>query len=139
MMYSRDILAHHPQTLGVDTRALANCVAACFDCASACTACADACLAEEMVGGLRYLIRVTLDCAEVCRTTGRLASRQTDPDPSLLRAQLEACAWASRVCREACLKHTKGRSYCRSCVEACTQCEQRCTQLLRQLSSTTAS
>ena len=133
MQYSREILTHHPQTLGVDTRTLAACVAACTDCATACTANADACLAGEMTSGLRYCIRTSLDCAEVCYTTGRLLARQTEPDPTVLRAQLEACAWACRVCREACLKHTQGRPYCRSCVEACTHCEQQCSQLLRQL------
>jgi hypothetical protein len=42
--------------------------------------CADACLGEEKVEMLRRCIRLNLDCADVCNATGRMLSRQQEPD-----------------------------------------------------------
>ena len=86
----QQMLQTHPRPPRGDMEALVACIEACFDCAQTCTACADACLGEEQLQMLVPCIRLNLDCADVCDTTGRLLSRQTEPDGSLLRAQVEA-------------------------------------------------
>jgi len=50
-------------------------------------------------------IRLNLDCADVCDATGRLISRQTEPDWGLLRAQLQACVAACQICGAECERH----------------------------------
>jgi hypothetical protein len=45
--------------------------------------CADACLGEQDVQMLVCCIRLNLDCADVCATTGRLLARQVEFDPAL--------------------------------------------------------
>ena len=69
------MLETYPKDLGgIDTQKLAECIEACFECAQTCTACADACLAEDMVAELTQCIRLNLDCADLCETTGRVLS-----------------------------------------------------------------
>lgn len=121
--------------MGLDTQVFADCVDACFDCATTCTTCADACLSEDMVADLRHCIRTNLDCADICDATGRVISRQTQPDVSLLQTQLQACAAACKACGNECEKYAQMHEHCRVCAEACCRCEQSCNQLLQQLGS----
>ena len=96
------MLETHPRPAQLDHAALVACIEDCFDCAQTCTACADACLGEPDVPMVLRCIRTCLDCADVCQTTGRLASRQTEPDLAVLRAQLAACLAACRACAAEC-------------------------------------
>ncbi|WP_034388647.1 four-helix bundle copper-binding protein [Deinococcus sp. YIM 77859] len=121
-----------PQTL-FDQGALAECIAACFDCAQTCTSCADACLGEQ--GHLTHLvhcIRLNLDCADVCGTTGRVLSRLTQPDQNVLRAQLQACVAACKACGDECERHARDMNmqHCAVCAQSCRRCEQACQNLL---------
>jgi hypothetical protein len=126
------MLRTHPQgsAVEVDQQALLACIEACFSCAQSCTACADACLGESMLEELVACIRLNLDCADVCAATGNLLSRQTAPDWQLLRAQLEACATACRVCGAECERHADMHEHCRVCAEMCRECEDSCRRLL---------
>ncbi|HUG48842.1 MAG TPA: four-helix bundle copper-binding protein [Candidatus Limnocylindria bacterium] len=137
MTVSAQMLDTHPQMTGnVDREALLECIDACFDCAQACTACADACLGEERhLTHLVRCIRLNLDCADVCRTTGNLLLRQTEPDWAVIRAQLEACVEACQSCGSECQRHADGMNmeHCRVCAEACHRCADACRQLLRAL------
>jgi hypothetical protein len=111
---------------------LAEAAHAAFDCAQTCTACANACLGEPQVQDLVRCIRLNLHCADLCDTTGRLISRQEDPE--LARAILQACALACRLCAEECERHAKeGVQHCRVCAEACRTCEQACGRLIAAL------
>jgi hypothetical protein len=123
----------HPGSIGLDTTALAECVAACFECAQRCTACADACLSEEMVAELRTCIRTNLDCADICGTTGRVLSRHTAYDANITRTILQACAEACRACGDTCASHAEMHEHCRICAEACRRCEEACSRLLDSL------
>ena len=118
-MQVQAMISTHPDVRGNTNEALIRCIEACYSCAQTCTSCADACLAEEMVADLRQCIRLNLDCADVCEATGRLISRQTEPDWSLLRAQLEACVAACQVCGAECERHAGHHEHCRVCAEAC--------------------
>ena len=127
------MLQAHPKPADLDAQTLAACVEACFDCASTCTSCADACLAEEMVADLRFCIRQDLDCADICNATGRILSRQTEPDTKILRAQLEACAAACGSCGDECEKHADMHEHCRLCAQSCRRCEESCRKVLQAL------
>ncbi|HXF61717.1 MAG TPA: four-helix bundle copper-binding protein [Caldilineaceae bacterium] len=124
------MLATHPHPARLQPEVLAACVEACADCAYACTACADACLGEAMVQPLVRCIRLNLDCADICDATGRLLARQTQPDWSLLRRQVEACQAACQVCGAECAQHAAMHEHCAVCADACQRCEQACANLL---------
>ncbi|MBI5443222.1 MAG: four-helix bundle copper-binding protein [Deltaproteobacteria bacterium] len=121
----------HPRKPAKDLDAIVSCVEECFRCADTCTVCADACLGEpEMLSKLVRCIRLNLDCSEVCATTGRLLAVQTERDPELTRAQLQACAAACRICAAECEKHAAMHEHCRVCAEECRRCEESCKKVL---------
>ena len=124
-MHVQQMIRTHPEIRGRVDEALIGCIEACFDCAQACTACADACLAEAMVKDLIQCIRLNLDCADVCLAAGTVGSRRTGTNERILKAQIETCAEACRLCAEECERHTQ-MEHCRICAEACRRCEQAC-------------
>lgn len=115
----------HPMPVDTDGGVTAACVEACFECVQVCTACADACLSEADPD-LKKCIRLNLDCADVCDTTGRLLARASHTDAPMLRAQVEACRLACSACAEECAKHGKGMEHCAVCADACRRCEEAC-------------
>jgi hypothetical protein len=123
---AREIIRTHPQPTSLDREVLLRCIDECFDCAATCTSCADACLGEKDVQELVRCVRLNLDCA----AAGRIVTRQTAPDLGLLRATIEACAAACRVCGEECERHAAHHDHCRICREACQRCEQACDDLV---------
>lgn len=132
------MLSAHPQPQSLfDLDTLAECIAACMECAQICGACADACLAEtEHLTHLLRCIRMNLDCADVCAATGRILSRLTSPDQTMLRAQLQACMTACKACGDECERHgtEMNMQHCTVCAESCRQCEAACAALLGRLS-----
>jgi uncharacterized membrane protein len=131
-MSVQEMIRTHPRPAGAGGE-LVRCIEACYDCLATCTACADACLGEPDVQELVRCIRTNLDCADVCDVTGRVLSRQTQPEATILRALLEACAAACRACGEECERHAGHHEHCRVCAEACRRCEQSCDALLRSI------
>jgi hypothetical protein len=131
MHHVTKMLESHPQATA--NEALARCIEQCFACALTCTSCADACLGEDQVQELVRCIRLTLDCADVCDATGRVATRQTSSEPRLVWSMLEACTQACRVCAEECDRHADHHEHCRLCAEACRRCEQACENLLSSI------
>ena len=134
MEHTAEMLRTHPQGPQGDADDLRRCIEACFDCSQTCTSCADACLAEQDVKAMVRCIRLNLDCAEICGTTGSIASRQTERNTALFRAQLEACAAACSACATECEKHSK-MEHCRVCARACRTCEEACRSLLGSISA----
>lgn len=129
-MTVHELIAMRPQGSSADRDALARCIEECFGCAATCTACADACLGEDTVQKLVRCIRLNLDCADVCESTGHVLTRQTALEQQLARTLMEACAQACRVCAEECERHAGHHEHCRVCAEACRRCEQACNDLL---------
>jgi hypothetical protein len=129
----QELIKAHPHPTGADRDALVRCIDDCFDCAATCTACADACLGEDNVQDLVRCIRRCLDCADACETTGRILTRQTEPDLAVVRAAIEACAAACRACGEECERHAGHHEHCRLCAATCRRCEQSCNDLLATL------
>src|ERR671918_421134 len=101
------MLQTNPSSATLDASTLVECIEACFDCAQSCTACADACLGEDDPKSLARCIRLNLDCADVCDATGRIVSRQTAFEPQMVRAALQACATACKVCGDECTTHAQ--------------------------------
>lgn len=133
MNHVQQMLATHPRPRQAGEAVLADCIQACFDCAQTCASCADACLGEqEHLQHLVRCIRLNLDCADVCNTTGRLLSRQTEPEMAVLHVQMQACAEACRACGAECQRHAEsmGMEHCRFCAESCRRCEEACNRLL---------
>lgn len=129
-MTVHEMLEVHPRAITLDRELLLRCIDACTECAASCTSCADADLGEQDVLDLVRCVRLCLDCADACDATGRILIRQTEPDPGVLRAMVEACATACRACGDECEKHAAHHEHCRLCAEVCRRCEQACRDLL---------
>lgn len=126
----KEMLDTHPWPGNVDREILARCIEECFACSATCASCADACLSEDTVAELRKCIRLDLDCADICETTGRVLVRQSEYDARISKAQLEACRQVCRTCAEECEKHAEMHEHCRICAQACRSCEKACDELL---------
>jgi hypothetical protein len=128
---ARKMLDAYPREFNVDQGLLVRCIEACYDCAESCTQCADDCLSEESIEELTTCIRLNLDCADVCATTGRVVSRQTGHDANVTSAVLLACIATCSSCGDECERHGEhGMEHCRVCAEECRRCEQACQELL---------
>jgi hypothetical protein len=132
-MHVREIISAHPDVKGSVSEPLIACIEACYASAQACTACADACIAEEDFAELRQCVRLDLDCADVCAATGPVASRRAGSNQEVLRAMIETCALACRVCAAECEKHAKQHEHCRICAEECRNCERACSAALQSV------
>ena len=65
--------------------------------------------------------------ADMCATTGRVVSRQTEYHANVTRAVLQACIAACRSCGDECERHgDHGMEHCRVCAAECHGCEQAC-------------
>jgi Domain of Unknown Function (DUF326) len=129
-MTVREILAAHPRPTSLDRDVVLRCIDACVESAASCTACADASLGEDDVEEMVRCIRLCLDCADICETTGRVVIRQTEADLGVVRATVEACATACRASAEECDRHAAHHEHCRLCAEVCRRCEQACNDLI---------
>ncbi len=130
MTHAQQMVQANPGQAPVDEATLVECIEACFDCTQACTACADACIGEGDLQMLARCIRLDLDCGDICGATGRILSRQTATEPHMLRAGLQACSEACRLCAEECENHAEHHEHCKACAEACRRCEQACNYVL---------
>jgi hypothetical protein len=128
-MVVREMLETHPVRPEVDMLSLAECIEHCYECAQSCVICADACLGEDQLDMLIRCIRLNQDCADVCDATGRLLSRVTTANWSLLLSQLQTCADACKACGDECEKHADRHEHCRICAEACRRCEDACRRV----------
>ena len=78
------------------------------------------------------MIRVALDCADVCDATVHVLARQTLPDLRVIRAAVEDCAVACLACAEECERHAAHHEHCRLCAEVCRRCKQACDDVLER-------
>lgn len=131
-MHARQMLDAYPRDFNVDAQTLASTIEILDDCANACTQCADACLSGRDLAALAKCIRLNLDCADICTTTGRVVSRQTEYDANVTRPLLEACIAVCASCADECERHAS-MEHCRICAERCRECEQACQALLARI------
>lgn len=96
-------------------------------CAEACIVCADVSL-DDAAASLSRCIRLALDCAEACSTTGPALARRTAANAVLLRQMAETCAALCAACAAECDQHVDEHEHCRVCAEACRTCERACRE-----------
>jgi hypothetical protein len=130
MTHARAMLETYPRDFNVDQRRLTDAIEMLVDCANTCVQCADACLSEQHTTDLAKCIRLNMDCADICATTSRVVSRQTEYDANVTRPLLEACIAACRSCGDECAQHADYMEHCRICSQQCRDCEQACRDLL---------
>ncbi|SMH61559.1 four-helix bundle copper-binding protein [Azospirillum agricola] len=131
-MHVRDMISTHPHVRGNTNEALIRCIEECYDCAQTCTTCADACLGEEMVAELVQCIRLNMDCADGT-ATGAVATRLSGSNEAVIRAMLEACSPACRLCAGECEQPAQAHHHCRICAEARWSCEDACRKATRSM------
>jgi hypothetical protein len=125
------MFATHPKQSWLDQGQLAQAVQSLKECASTCTICADACLSEKMVAELVRCIRLNQDCAGICAATADVLMRSVaEPQRSMLRHMVEACAAVCQACGQECARHAQMHEHCRICADSCRHCEDVCRQLL---------
>ena len=129
-MFVREMTVTHPQVDRNINSALIHCIEQCYATAQACTSCADACLGEDMLSDLVQCIHLNLDCADLCYTTGVIASRRSGQNDTVLCATLQACAEACARCAEECQRHADRMQHCQLCAEQCRRCEEACHEAL---------
>ena len=112
---------------------LAACVDACRACLVTCTSCADACIGGDDPKAMAECIRTDLDCADICAATISVLTRQTKPNTSILKAQVQAMVAACKACGDSCLSHADMHEHCKLCGETCRDCERTCNDLLSSL------
>lgn len=127
------IIADARAELAVGPDRLADAIHTITTCAAACTSCSSACLAEDDVAQLRDCIATADVCAEVCTATAKVLGRLTKGSYEILRAQLEACQVAARICREECNRHAEEHEHCAVAADACDRAAQAATSILDAL------
>ena len=132
-MFARAMAVTHPNVERGVQGSLIHCVEECFDAAQTCCACADACLAEDSVRDLAPCIRACLDCADLCGAAGRIATRRSGSNRTVIGAVLQACAEACARCAEACQRHASRIEACRICAARCGHCEEACLEAMAEL------
>jgi hypothetical protein len=95
----------------------------------------DACPGEQDVQTLIRRIRLNLDCADVCATTGDVLTREVEFEPALARRVVQACVEACRLCGDECERHAEHMEHCRVCAELCRACEEACNQILKAVAA----
>lgn len=133
-MTYQEIIMLHPHPSDLDREAVLRCIEACLDCSASCTSCADDSLSEDDSREMTRVIRLALDCSELCDATRRIVIRQTMPDVRVIRATVEACATACIACADECGLHAADHEHCRICAEVCHRCKQACDDLLASVS-----
>jgi hypothetical protein len=90
------------------------------DCALACEKCFDASLADQHIAQLGKCIRLTSECAQICRLTQVLIASNSAFGGELVDVCSDACAGCARECE----KHD--HPHCKICAETCRLCEEAC-------------
>jgi hypothetical protein len=124
------MLDAYPADSVLDKQLLTRSIDTCVECAQACTACADADMREQLISDLVKCAMLNLDCADVCDATARVLTRQTGYDPDMIRAVVQACVQACKVCGDECDRHAQMHEHCRVCAEACHRCQRVCEDVL---------
>ena len=132
-MNIQEMMRTHPRAGRTLSNPLVECIERCFSCAQTCTVCADACLSEDAIDMLARCVRLDLDCADICMTTGRIASRRTETNESVLVQLLELCANVCQACAEECERHASHHEHCKICAAECRRCEESCRRAMQDI------
>jgi len=98
------------------------------DCARACDTCAAHCAKLLAEGKKEHLdmLRMCLDCADICSTAGRVIAKD-GPLSSVIAA---SCAEACKRCADYCEKYSAD-PIVKLCVAECRKCEEACRKIAK--------
>lgn len=88
-------------------------------CMTACESCAGDTIGQNG-GGHQRLIRLALDCGEICGFTARFVARDSEFKEVLLRQ----CAIVCKACEDECRRHQIASAV--HCAEVCHECHLAC-------------
>jgi hypothetical protein len=112
---------------------LAGCLARCLEAEAVATLCIDVCINSPDPRPLRGAQRRLQDAADGCASAVRVLCRSGQPDPSALRALLEACAALCRGAAVACAEHAEAYPPCALAAESCESAGRALSALLEVL------
>jgi hypothetical protein len=92
------------------------------DCADTCDMCYNACLNEEEVAMMARCIELDRECADICRLTSSVLSRDSENRELYLRL----CGKICQICADECAKHDN--DHCRKCSKTCQECAEMCAK-----------
>lgn len=95
-----------------------------MECAATCDYCFSACLNEENVMMMTRCIELDRECADICRLTASILSRDSENKESYLKLCAEVC----EACGDECGKHDN--DHCRKCSKMCKECAEACGKFL---------
>jgi hypothetical protein len=76
-----------------------------------------------MVADLVQCIRLDMDCADVCLTSGLIATRRSGGDVSIHRGAAARLPTRLPKMRDGMRQHAERHEHCRICAETCQDCE----------------
>jgi hypothetical protein len=87
---------------------------------------------QALGDAVHHLMRLCLDCSDICEATARLGLRRTGDDQPMLRELLELCARMCEQCAAECERHD--HEHCRLCAQICRECAADCGNAAASLS-----
>lgn len=100
------------------------CLHNCEECHDLCTQTVQYCLEKGNQHAAPELIRVLLDCSDICETSADFMLRRSDLHP----VACEACAKVCERCAESC-EQISGDARMKECAEVCRRCAESCHEL----------
>lgn len=90
------------------------------ECAATCEMCYTACLNEDDVTMMARCIELDRECADICRLTASILTRDSENKEKYVQLCAEICA----ACADECGKHD--HEHCRKCSTMCEECAAAC-------------
>jgi hypothetical protein len=103
---------------------MTHCLENCAACERVCTETLAAVLSRSDVRADARLIRLLMDCADICGTSARFLMRQSERHPSTCRACADVCADCAAACEA-----VAGDDDLSRCAQACRRCAATCEEM----------
>ncbi|ACL64298.1 protein of unknown function DUF326 [Anaeromyxobacter dehalogenans 2CP-1] len=100
------------------------CIQECLSCFSVCEQTLAHCLRKGGRHAAADLVKVMVDCAESCRMSAAMMSRES----AFHARHCELCADICKACEEAC-EEFGGDAQMKACADACRSCAEACRQM----------
>lgn len=113
-----------------ERRHFERCAKACVDCLTQCEANFHHCVGLVTAGKKEHAkaMHLSIDCAELCATGGRLSARMSP----LAFPACDACAKACDICAAECEKHPSDE-HMKACASACRECAKECRTIIKHI------
>ncbi|WP_255546150.1 hypothetical protein [Glaciihabitans sp. dw_435] len=119
-----------PETSGMDTMMMQECIEACSAMEQACTMCAD-----SMMGADMSMCRsMCANAADVASAMMRMMMRPNGMTRDTMMAMLQATTMMATMCADECMSMADMSEECRMCAEVCRQCAMACQKMMDSMS-----